>query len=162
MSVTGAVQRRCGGLRQHVQLYLASGNAPAHIRGWNNPSQGWRGISRIPPISRWIWPSPRWTDPSQTPGRCGRPARGTCESEKGVQTDIHTLLKGSTEACLQTSKVGDASVMLNHDMGSSCKHFGSSSVTSTFAAAAHHGDDFTAFPRLHTLITFLHLLLFAF
>ena len=78
---------------------------------------------------------------------------------------IHTLLKGSTEACLQTSKVGDASVMLNHDMGSSGKHFGSSSVTSTFAAArsaAAHGDDFTAFPRLHTLVTFLHLLLFAF
>ena len=76
-----------------------------------------------------------------------------------------TPLKGSTEACLQTSKVGDASVMLNHDMGSSGNHFGSSLVTSTFAAArsaAAHGDDFTAFLRLHTLIYFLHLLLFLF
>ena len=82
-----------------------------------------------------------------------------------MRTDIHTLSNGSTEACLQTPKVGNASVMLNDDMGSSGKHFGSSSATSTFAAArstAAHGDDFTAFSRLHTLITFLHLLLFAF
>ena len=47
--------------------------------------------------------------------------------------------------------------MLNKDMGSSGNQFGSSLVTSTFAAtrsAAAHGDDFTAFLRLHTLITF--------
>ena len=75
------------------------------------------------------------------------------------------LLNGSVEACLQPPRVGDASVMLNEDMGSSGNHFGSSLVTSTFAAArsaAAHGDDFTAFLRLHTLITFLHLLLFQF
>ena len=73
------------------------------------------------------------------------------------------LLNGSAEACLQPPRVGDASVMLNEDMGSSGNHFGSSLVTSTFAAArsaAAHGDDFTAFLRLHTLVTFLHLLLF--
>ena len=47
--------------------------------------------------------------------------------------------------------------MLNEGMGSSGNHFGSSLVTSTFAAArsaAAHGDDFTAFLRLHTLIFF--------
>ena len=75
------------------------------------------------------------------------------------------LLNGSAEACLQPPKVGDASVMLNDDMGSSGNHFGSSLVTSTFAAArsaAAYGDDFTASLRLHTLIAFLHLLLFPF
>ena len=60
------------------------------------------------------------------------------------------LLNGSVEASLQPPRVGDASVMLNEDMGSSDNHFGSSLVTSTFAArsaarsAAAHGDDFTA------------------
>ena len=85
-------------------------------------------------------------------------------SEGGVNGYSH-LLNGSAEACLQPSRVGDASMMLNEDMGSSGNHFGSSLVTSTFAAArsaAAHGDDFTAFLRLHTLVTFLHLLLFPF
>ena len=78
------------------------------------------------------------------------------------------LLNGCVEACLQPPRVGDASVMLNEDMGSTGNHFSSSLVTSTFAArsaarrAAAHGDDFTAFVRLHTLVTFLHLLLFQF
>ena len=60
------------------------------------------------------------------------------------------LLNGSAEACPQPPRVGDASVMLNEDMGSSDNHFGSSLVTPTFAAAhsaAAHGDDFTAFLR---------------
>jgi hypothetical protein len=51
--------------------------------------------------------------------------------------------------------------MLNEDMGSSGNHFGSSLVTSTFAAArsvAAYGDDFTAVLCLHTLITLHHLL----
>ena len=75
------------------------------------------------------------------------------------------LLNGDFEACLQLPRAWDDSVMLNEGMGSSGNHFGSSLVTSTFAAArsaAAHGDDFTAFLRLHTLVTFLHLLLFAF
>ena len=85
-------------------------------------------------------------------------------SEGGVNGYSH-LLNGSSEACLQSPRTGSASVILNEDMGSSGNHFGSSLVTSTFAAArsaAAHGDDFTAFLRLHTLVTFLHLLLFAF
>ena len=45
------------------------------------------------------------------------------------------LLNGSVQARLQPPRVGDASVMLNEDMGSSGNHFGSSLVTSTFAAA---------------------------
>ena len=84
---------------------------------------------------------------------------------RGCVNEYSHLLNGSAEACLQPPRVGDASVMLNEDMGSSGNHFGSSLVTSTFAAArsaAAHGDDFTAFLRLHTLVTFLHLLLFPF
>ena len=58
--------------------------------------------------------------------------------------------------------VENAPVMLNElGMGISGNHFGSSLVTSTFARGGH-GDDSTAFLRLHTLITFLHLLLFPF
>ena len=97
-------------------------------------------------------------------GRRGRNRPRPVRSEGGVNGYSH-LLNGSAEACLQPSRVGDASMMLNEDMGSSGNHFGSSLVTSTFAAArsaAAHGDDFTAFLRLHTLVTFLHLLLFAF
>ena len=85
--------------------------------------------------------------------------------EGGCVNGYSHLSNGCVEACLQLPRVGDASVMLNEDMGSSGNHFGSSLVTSTFAAArsaAAHGDDFTAFLRLHTLITFLHLLLFLF
>ena len=47
--------------------------------------------------------------------------------------------------------------MLREYIGSTYIHFGSPLVTSTFAAAhsaAAYGDDFTAFLRLHTLITF--------
>ena len=92
------------------------------------------------------------------------------------------LLDGSVEAFIHSQRAGDASVMLNEDMGSSVNHFSSSLVTSIFAAAMHclctayampmqclamplaerhcigsasqrgaHGDDFTAFLRLHTL-----------
>ena len=71
------------------------------------------------------------------------------------------LLNSSVEACLQPPRVGDASVMLNEDMGSSGNHFVSSLVNSTFAAArsaAAYGDDFTAFLHLHTLVTLHHLL----
>ena len=94
----------------------------------------------------------------------GETAHAPCVRRGGVNGYSH-LLNGSAEACLQPSRVGDASMMLNEDMGSSGNHFGSSLVTSTFAAArsaAAHGDDFTAFLRLHTLVTFLHLLLFPF
>ena len=94
----------------------------------------------------------------------GGTAHAPCVRRGGVNGYSH-LLNGSAEACLQPPKVGDASVMLNDDMGSSGNHFGSSLVTSTFAAArsaAAYGDDFTASLRLHTLITFLHLLLFPF
>ena len=75
------------------------------------------------------------------------------------------LLNGCVEACLQPPRVGDASVMLNEDMGSSGNHFGSSLVTLTFAAArstAAYGDDFTAFLQLHTLVTFLDLMIHPF
>ena len=94
----------------------------------------------------------------------GETAHAPCVRRGGVNGYSH-LLNGSVEACLQPPRAGDASVMLNEDMGSSGNHFGSSLVTSDFAAArsaAAHGDDFTAFLRLHTLITFLHLLLFQF
>ena len=67
------------------------------------------------------------------------------------------LLNGCVEACLQPPRVGDASVMLNEDMGSSGNHFGSSLAASTFAAAhsaAAHSDNFTAFLRIHTIVTF--------
>ena len=91
----------------------------------------------------------------------GETSHAPCVRRGGVNGYSH-LLNGSAEACLQPSRVGDASMMLNEDMGSSGNHFGSTLVTSTFAAArsaAAHGDDFTAFLRLHTLtirITFLH------
>ena len=94
----------------------------------------------------------------------GETAHAPCVRRGGVNGYSH-LLNGSAEACLQPSRVGDASMMLNEDMGSSGNHFGSSLVISIFAAArsaAAHGDDFTAFLRLHTLVTFLHLLLFPF
>ena len=71
------------------------------------------------------------------------------------------LLKSCVEACHQPPRVGNASAMLNEDMGSSGNHFGSSLVTLTFAAAhsaAAYGDDFTAFLQLHTLVTLHHLL----
>ena len=94
----------------------------------------------------------------------GETAHAPCVRRVCVNGYSH-LLNGCVEAFLQPPRVGDASVMLNEDMGSSGNHFGSSLVTSNFAAAlcaAVHGDDFTAFLRLHTLVTFLHLLLFSF
>ena len=94
----------------------------------------------------------------------GETAHAPCV-RRGCENGYSHLINGTAMACLQPPRVGDASVMLNEDMGSSGNHFGSSLVTSTFAAArsaAAHGDDFTAFLRLHTLVTFLHLLLFLF
>ena len=87
-------------------------------------------------------------------------ATGVLVEGGGVNGYSH-LSNGCVEACLQLPRVGDASVMLNEDMGSSGNHFGSSLVTSTFAAArsaAAYGDDFTASLQLHTLVTLHHLL----
>ena len=94
----------------------------------------------------------------------GETAHAPCV-RRGCVNGYSHLSNGSVEACLHSQRAGDASVMLNKDMGSSGNHFSSSLVTSTFAAArsaAAHGDDFTVFLRLHTLIFFLHLLLFSF
>ena len=73
----------------------------------------------------------------------GETAHAPCVRRGGVNGYSH-LLNGFAEACPQPPRVGDASVsdrsvslsvMLNEDMGSSGNHFGSSLVTSTFAAA---------------------------
>ena len=64
----------------------------------------------------------------------GETAHAPCVRRVCVNGYSH-LLNGSAEACPQPPRVGDASVMLNEGMGSSGNHFGSSLVTSTFAAA---------------------------
>ena len=43
--------------------------------------------------------------------------------QRGCVNEYSHLLNGSAEACLQPPRVGDASVMLNEDMGSSGNHF---------------------------------------
>ena len=95
----------------------------------------------------------------------GETAHAPCVQRGGVNGYSH-LLNGSAEAFIHSPGLpGDASVMLNGHMRCSGNQFSSRLVTSTFAAAlcaAAHGDDFTAFLRLHTLITLLHLLLFPF
>ena len=114
-------------------------------------------------LDKELWKGSESTSGGRRRGRWAKPPTPRA-SGAGVNGYSH-LLNGSAEACLQPPKVGDGSVMLNEGMGSSGNHFGSSLVTSTFAAArsaAAHGDDFTAFLRLHTLVTFLHLLLFPF
>ena len=60
----------------------------------------------------------------------GETAHAPCV-RRGCVNGYSHLLNGSSEACLQSPEVGDASVMLKEGVGSTCNHFGSSWVTST-------------------------------